>query len=73
MAYGPTFGYANGKYDIHIDGNPLTSRVSSTDPGHSYQLPAGYSPETVKSRSLLACSPYRFRPTNIEVFWGNLS
>lgn len=69
LSYGPTFGFADEKYDVHISENPKTS---NTDPGHSYQLPEDYHPESVKARTLLAGS-YYFTPSKIEVFWKTRS
>ena len=61
---GPGFGDG----DLHISDNCHTNTRSWSDPGYTYQLPAGYTRDTPQARSLLAGS-YTFKCNEYEVFY----
>ena len=60
---GPTFGGGN---DLYICSNPQVNQ-SSSNFGHTYQLPTGYVYGNEQAKNLLA-GQYRFLTTEIEVF-----
>ena len=62
---GPTFGYG---HHFYISDNANSTSNSYTNLGHTYKLPAGYTPGTAISRALLA-GFYRFTPSEVEVFY----
>ena len=61
--YGPVFGW-----DLHISDNCHTGTWPRSDPGWTYQLPAGYTRGTPQARSLLAGSE-DFKCNEYEVFY----
>ena len=61
--YGPTFG---GGFDLCICNNPQVNQ-SSSNFGHTYQLPSGYVHGSEQAKNILA-GQYHFMTTEIEVF-----
>ena len=63
--YGPTFG---GGYDLNIANNANAGTDSYTMLGNAYKPPPGYSPNTAKTKNLLA-GTFNFTPTDVEVYY----
>ena len=58
-SYGPAFG---GGHDILVADNANSNSISSTNVGHSYQVPAGRNAQTFPTGAL------NFQAAEIEVF-----
>jgi len=63
-SHGPVFGGGN---DIYVSDSSNTNEYSSSNIGHSYQLPKNITSGSVEAQSYLAGS-YRWKTTEIEVF-----
>jgi hypothetical protein len=61
--WGPFFGGG----DLPICNNPQVNQQSSSNFGHTYQLPPGYVYNSEQAKNLLA-GQYHFLTTEIEVF-----
>ena len=66
--YGPWFGSGIYGGDLHIRDNCHTNTWSNSNPGWTYQLPAGYTYYTPQAWSLMAGS-LRFKCNEYEVFY----
>ena len=64
-SYGATFGLG---HDLYIYNNANPNQSSYSNPGRTYQTPAGYQYNTSQTQSLFAGSG-NFTPTEIEVFY----